>query len=831
MQKQVVVSGMGIICGIGNNKAEVMERIKTCESGIRQIEKFDVSMYDSKFGSEVKNYDESQYFDRNILKHVNLCSQFGLISIREALAQSKLDLLNVDPYEVGICVGSSHGALDVIHDFYRKIHAGNFQSFDEAYLFRKLHASILKVIAHQFQINGVMSMVSTACASGNNAMGMALDWVRTGKANYVIVGGSDVLDQSLHAGFSALKAVSPQSCSPFSGIPGITLGEGAAFFIVENCETAIKREAPVLAEILGYGLSGDAYHATSPDPKGIGVQLAMDRALKDSGISKEDVEYVNAHGTGTDGNDSMESNAHMSFFGDIASKVPTSSTKSFFGHATGAAGSLETCVSILCMNEGILPPTLNFTESRYKHPIDYIPNEIRQKQISVMMCNNYGFAGNNSVTVLKRFQKQSPPIKTGQRKRRVGITGIGLVSPIAIGFEAFGKALKEKTHAINKTNRFDTKETNGEHGCFIENFKPSRFNKQINADRRMDLVSQFSTAAASLCLDDAGIPKKRKVRKDIGIVMCVSSAPKQGIHEHLTKMITKGPQYPSSIFFPYSTQNSALGHVSITLGLMGATSNLHVDGCSSLNGIIYGQSMVESGRQDKLIVGGGDEVFWSYFEELSLLRELNNDQNPIVPFGKDSFGYHPGEGAAFMMLEPVDEAETNDRKVYAELVGSGMTIDSNQDMHCNDSSGKGLIKAIEMALNEAGINARQIGWISGTERGLVNINKAETKAINHYWSSQLEDISIVNTIPLIGWMDSVSPVMNLAAMIYSAQNGDLVPCYDVSKEESFFSTSLGNKRPALDREYGLCLGIAREGFNYALIIKPRLNSQVVAFNT
>jgi 3-oxoacyl-[acyl-carrier-protein] synthase II len=811
---------MGVICGIGKDKAEFMDAVRQGRSGIRPVRRFDASMYDCRYGCEVDDYNETDHFDERILQYANLCTQFGLLAVREAIAQSGLELDKIDPYDVGVCVGSSHGALDVIHDFYKKIHAGEYEGVDSLYLFRKLHGSIIKVIAHEYQVKGMISMISTACASGSNAMGMAMDWIRSGKSKYVVTGGSDVLDQALHAGFWALKALSDKPCSPFSGKPGITLGEGAAFFILENIETAKERNAPILAEVLGYGTSGDAYHATSPEPRGKGPRLAMERAVENAGIDRSQIDYVNAHGTGTDGNDAMESIAHTMFFGDLAPKIPVSSTKPYFGHATGAAGSLETCAAILCMNEDILPPTLNFSAPRYNYPIDYIPNKVRQKKINLFLNCNYGFAGNNAINVIGRYRENAKIGVSKKKKRRVAITGIGVVSPIGVGMEQFAEALHTGMHGIAKITRFDAEKYYGDHACCMEKFDPSRFDRKIHADNRMDLVSQYSTTAASLCLQDAGISKNRKKRNDVGIVMCVSSAPRRGIDKHLTQMIEKGPRFPSSAYFPYSTQNSALGHVNVSLGLMGPTSNLHVDGCSGFNGMIYGQMMVQSGQADKIIVGGGDEVFRSYFEELSILKEISGKESPISLFCEDENGYHPGEGGIFMMLEPVEEAKQRGARIQAEILGSFITTDANADMHVNDPSGEGLIKALEKAMDEAGVDAGDIGWICCTERGLASVRKAETAAIERFWGDVLNDVVIVNTVPFIGWMDSVSVLMNLAAAMHSAKGGGNIVRQGENSNASIFSTALSNRRPSETRPLGACIGTAREGFNYALIVNP-----------
>ena len=817
-ETRVVITGLGIICPIGSNKQEVLKNIESCKGAIQIIKKFDASSYDCQYGAEVQDYEPSRYFSAISLAYNNLCTQYAILAIRQALEDSKLDISSIkDRTEIGLCVGSSHGALDVIHQYYQILYGKLPEvTLNREFLFRKLHSSTLKIVARELQLNGAFSMISTACASGNNAVGMGADWIRLGKAKYVIAGGSDVLVMPLHAGFWGLKATSPQPCSPFSGTPGISLGEGAAFFIMEDLSTALERNAPVYAEFLGYGLSGDAYHATSPDPQGKGVILAMERALADARISREDVEYVNAHGTGTNGNDQMESAVFSKFFKERAPQVPLSSLKSYFGHATGAASAIELCSSILCMNHGILPPTLNFTQPRYNNNLDYIPNQVRYKKIKIFLKNSYGFAGNNAVVAMAAYDPLRPPHPPVPQGTRVVISGLGMVSAIGLGISEFWKALKEKRNGIIPITRFDTTPYTSPYACLIEGFRPQQYDRKID-DRRMDLLSQFSCVAAQLCLTDTGLKLKRRDCEDIGIIMCVSSAPREGIAKHLQRLVQEGADHPSSIYFPYSTQNSALGQVSIYLGVQGFTSNLHVDGCSGLNGMIYGYTALKLKRSEKILVGGGDEVHWTYFKELSILGELAGTAIPIVPFSEHGKGYHPGEGGIFLLMETLDSAKARNAPIYAEMVGYGMCIDSNDDVPSNDPSGKNLISAMEIALRDGGIAKEQIGMICSTDRGIPLIWQSEQNALKTFFGSHWDKLAFINTIPYTGWLDSVSPLFNIAAMSYAFRHNEVIPSLDGIGQNSKTGNLQQNKSGA-DHKYCLCLGIAREGFNYAILL-------------
>ncbi|MCL2330194.1 MAG: beta-ketoacyl-[acyl-carrier-protein] synthase family protein [Phycisphaerae bacterium] len=814
-EQRVVISGLGLLCGLGFGKDEVGERLATGKCAITLIESFDPSCYDCRYASEVKGYRPEDHFQEAEILIYNRCTQFALLAAREALADARLDLGTIeDRHQIGLAMGSSHCALDMTHQYYRIVLGKEDTAIDDAFLFRALHSSTLRAMSYEFGINGPFSMVSTACASGTNALGIGMNWLRSGRVKYVLAGASDIFDLSLHAGFWGLKAISPAPCSPFSGTAGISLGEGATFYVLETLQSAKERNIKPRAELLGYGLSGDAYHATAPDPQGLGILLAIERALENAGISPEQVDYVNAHGTGTNANDETESRVHAKLFGERAADVPISSSKGYFGHATGAAGALEIASTLLCMDRGLIPATLNFTVPRYKFPLDYVPNEPRKKHVDFFLKNSFGFGGNNAAIVVGRVEAAGKARRSEKPPEEVVITGIGLVSPVGIGYKEFCDGLRTGKQTVKRIERFDTSPYMSQYACMLDDFSAARYDRRID-DRRMDRISRFSSVAAALCLDDAGFSKKRRDVKNVGIIMCVSSAPRHGVDEHFRHILLEGPAHPSSVHFPYSTQNSALGQVALSLGLQGFTTNLHMDGCTGMNGMAYAYEAIRAGQASQLLVGGGDEVFWTYYHALSLMKELAARDRANVPFASDADGYHPGEGAIFFLVESASSAAQRGATIYARMTGYGMSIDSD---YCigNQISEANLSRAVEEAMKMASISAAQIGQIACTERGIADIRSAEAATLRKHWNGQMDQVALINTTPLTGWMDSVSPLFNLAAILHNWRAKEIYPRYDTGKTLPEFAPSFRVATPNPGREHGLCMGVGRYGFNYAL---------------
>lgn len=395
---RVVITGLGVFCGIGKNIPEFSSNLLDGNSGISSLDLFDVSAFPSRIGCQIKGYDPLDYFDRRSARKLSRADQFGLIAAGEALDNSAVNG-HYSPYEIGVSMGG--GA------------AGMFQSEQwlKAYLSGEASSPVLlrgvlpdktaSEIALRFGLAGYQGTITTACSSSATAIGWGAELVATGQQKAVVAGGSDTLSLLTFCGFNSLKVVDPEPCSPFSlGRQGISLGEGAAFMVLENEQDALARGARIYGAILGYALAGEAYHMTAPEPTGSTAARVMRDAIAASGIEADQVGWVNAHGTGTPLNDVVESNAMKLVFGEHVARVPLISTKAMTGHCLGAAGAIEALATVIALNEHIIPQTLNYRGRDPECDLDYCHDGKRHTDTSVAMSNSFAFGGNITSLVL-----------------------------------------------------------------------------------------------------------------------------------------------------------------------------------------------------------------------------------------------------------------------------------------------------------------------------------------------------------------------------------------------------------------------------------------------
>ncbi|MCX6553952.1 MAG: beta-ketoacyl-ACP synthase II [Candidatus Aminicenantes bacterium] len=411
--RRVVVTGLGLITPTGKNKAENWENIKNGRSGIGKITRFDASRHASKIAGEVKNYDSNQYFDRKEVRKFDPFIQFALIAAEEAVKDSELDLNAIDREKAGVYIGSGIGGIQTIETNKEILMQKGPDRISPFFL----PASIANLAAGQvsikFGFKGPNLANCTACASGTHALGDSMRIIQRGEANVMLAGGAEYPISPLGvAGFNAMRALStrndqPQKASrPFDkDRDGFVIGEGSAILVLESLEHASKRGARILAEIVGYGFTGDAYHMTAPDPDADGAYRVMKLALADAGLKPEDIVYINAHGTSTELNDKLETHAIKRLFGAHAYKLAVSSTKSMTGHMLGATGSAEVAFTILAMLNSFIPPTINYETPDPECDLNYTPNQGVKRDIPYALSNSFGFGGTNASLLLKKFSE------------------------------------------------------------------------------------------------------------------------------------------------------------------------------------------------------------------------------------------------------------------------------------------------------------------------------------------------------------------------------------------------------------------------------------------
>ena len=408
--KRVVITGMGAITPIGKNIEEMWESIKNKTCGVNEITLFDTTNFKTKVDAEVKNYDPLEYFDPKQAKRFDKSSQFAIIAAREAVKDAGITKENTDYDRVGIFVSSGIGGLKTIEDQCRVDFEKGNKRVSPLFIPNSIVNMPAGNVAIEFGFKGESISVVTACASSTHSIGEAYKTIKLGEEDVIIAGGTEASICEIGvAGFENMKALSGSTDVNRASIPfdkerdGFVMGEGAGMLVLEELEHAKARGAKIYAEVIGFGSTTDAYHITSPCPDGECGAKAMIRAIKNAGIEPSDVDYINAHGTSTHLNDSTETMAIKTAFGEHSKKVMVSSTKGNTGHLLGAAGAVEAAICVKAVEAGIVPPTLNYQVKDEECDLDVVPNEPRKVDLNVVMSNSLGFGGHNASIVIKKF--------------------------------------------------------------------------------------------------------------------------------------------------------------------------------------------------------------------------------------------------------------------------------------------------------------------------------------------------------------------------------------------------------------------------------------------
>ena len=408
--KRVVVTGLGALTPVGIGVEKSWDSLVKGESGIGLVTRFDASEFPSRVAGEVKGFEPEDYLDKKDVKKMDTFIQYAIAAGKMAMDDSGLEISESNAERVGVMVGAGMGGLPAIERYHEAYLKGGPKKISPFFI----PMTIINLAAGHISImsgaKGPNSSVVTACATGTHAIGDAYKIIQRGEADAMIAGSSEsVMCALAFGGFGAAKALSkrnddPQRASrPFdSERDGFVMGEGAGILVLEEMEHAKKRNARIYGEVLGYGMSGDAFHMTSPAPGGEGAARCMKHALKDADLSLESVEYINAHGTSTPAGDIGETMAIRTVFGAHADKLAVSSTKSMTGHLLGAAGAVEAVFSLLALDRGVLPPTINLDNPDPDCDLDYVPNVARSANIEVAMSNSFGFGGTNASLIFKK---------------------------------------------------------------------------------------------------------------------------------------------------------------------------------------------------------------------------------------------------------------------------------------------------------------------------------------------------------------------------------------------------------------------------------------------
>lgn len=410
-ERRVVVTGLGAVTPVGNDVAAMWDSIKNGKSGIDIATRVDVEQYSAKVAAEVKGFTPEDYVEKKEVRRMDPFTQYAVAAAKMAVEDAKLVIDDRNAHRVGVWIGSGIGGMKTWEDQHLKLIEKGPRRVSPFFVPMMIPDMAAGQVSIQLGAKGINSCTVTACASGASSIGDAYHAVKRGDVDYIIAGGTEApISNMAFAGFSSAKALStnpdPKTASrPFDkNRDGFVMGEGAGILILETLESALERDATIYGEIVGYGATGDAYHITAPAENGEGAARAMQMAIDAAGISPNEVDYINAHGTSTDLNDKYETTAIKAVFGDHAYNLTVSSTKSMTGHLLGAAGGIESVISLKAIQEGIVPPTINYETPDEECDLDYVPNEARKQDVNVVVSNSLGFGGHNVSLVFKKYE-------------------------------------------------------------------------------------------------------------------------------------------------------------------------------------------------------------------------------------------------------------------------------------------------------------------------------------------------------------------------------------------------------------------------------------------
>lgn len=653
MKKRCVITGLGIVCPVGNDVKESWDSIQKGKTGIAKVTSVDTEGCYANLGGEVFCDDlPAPQYDRS----VRLCIR----AAQEAIADAGFDAKAAG--EAGVIVGSCIGGAVSIDEY---LTAQKNGSEDDSRIPNMAASSIANHTAAYLGLNGVTANIVNACAAGTMSVSYACDLIRSGNGSVFLAGGADPFSSLAFAGFHALHALSVDPCSPMNHSNGITLGEGSGILVVEEYEHAVARGAKIYCEVAGYGVNSDAYHITAPDPSGEGQMDVIRRALQSAEVEPSDIAYVNAHGTGTAKNDEAEFlSLHTIFDG---TNVSVSSTKSMTGHCLGAAGAVEAVFTVKAVSEDILPPTIGYTDEdkaalkEKAGELDFVANESRKKAIPMAMSNSFAFGGTNASIIFAKEAKE----KEDNEKQRLFITG-------------FGQVLSKNTDAKTATVSLDMKD-------FTER------GVKLGVFRKLDKFSQLQLISGIDALKSAGITVSEENERRIGTIIGTSAGPVTEVSNFQKNICEKGATAGSAFTFPNTVYNAAGGHFSIFTKTKGYCATVANGTQAGLQSVAYACDVLEKGNEDIMLAAGTDEGsdMVTFFYEHSGI----NGENVL------------GEGSSTVVLETEQSVEKRQAHRYAEIAGYACTHSAGTEEY---SEAQAMKAAIEKALERAGYQASDI---------------------------------------------------------------------------------------------------------------------------
>ncbi|NLD94078.1 MAG: hypothetical protein GX639_15575 [Fibrobacter sp.] len=753
---RVVISGIGVIASAGSNKQIFTDTVVKGSRALREINDPRISHFNAKYAGIIsEDLEMHPLFDKDVFSASDRYVKLASIAAREAFMDAHLgdELQSV---KAGLFLGTCSGPMLSIEEQYiRELDRNAVPEADE--LFRCQYYSATVKLACYFGIKGPAITVTTACSAFTVAVAEATDLIRTGTIDIALVGGADSFSTTTLAGFAGLKATHDTMCAPFSVPPGLNLGEGAAFVVLENRTAAESRNVKILGEILGCGLSNDAYHSSAPDPNGKGAAQSMKDAIANSGIDMSEIAFISAHGTGTAANDKAETKAVVKVFGEHVSNIAMSSSKGATGHCLGAAGAIETAAALECAQRGVYPPTVGFNEPRDGCTLDYIPKPSRPWSCnSVFVKNNFAFGGNNASLVIGTGSNHWDS-SVDLSDDPVCISGIGVISSAGLASrispEMPDMAAGAETVVFN--NR-------GTMRCL-------RISPELLVDKRVDQrierSAKICAAALLKALESCGIKERHVQRMNLGLFMNIAHGSTFAEEEHIVSLLQHNYELNHVNAFPYIVPNSVTGTVCRLFSLTGHNATFCNGAGASLVGLQLAHSAIINNHTPMLLCGSVDDLCDR--RTIDCITSSMIDPAVIIP----------GEGAAVFVLEKVSNALSRSAKPLC-LIRSIVSV-SNQV----DEAVVSYKNLLSNALAQAGITSDKLAVIS--------YNSWDTEA-----ECAVKEVigetgySVVESLKSTGYAPSTYPSFNLAASLENR-------FFDVRKGKKYILTFF-NARHATD---------------------------------
>jgi 3-oxoacyl-[acyl-carrier-protein] synthase II len=719
-RQRVVVTGLGAITSQGNSLRDFWEGVSNGRVAIRAVQHMPMEGYRTRLGGEVVDPPAPAHGYLSPDGFHDRALDFTVKAAEEAIANCGVEVGSIPAERWGVVIGTCNAGLLAGEEWYRRRKAG--EQPDPRLVLLVPPQAFAEALSGIFGLRGPVLSVDTACAASANAIGYAGELIRNGQADVVLTGGADAFSDILYAGFNSLESLSPEPAAPYSrDRKGLSLGEGSGMLVLMREDLAREHSAPVLAEILGYGLSADGYHPTAPHPEGRGAARAIQTALAQGGVAPAEVGYVNSHGTGTPKNDPAETAATKVGLGEQAAhRAAVSSTKSMIGHLLGGAGAIEAISTVKTLEQQLAPPTASFTEPDPECDLDYITEGPRAMAIEIAVSNNFAFGGANASIVFARAgaRPEGPP---EPRLDRVVVTGLGALTSAGTDLDALWEAYSSGRGC-----------TTVEDGARIGrvDFSPGDF-LGPKERKRVDRLGLFSIIASRQALGDAALELDDGNRTRVGAILGTGVGPMESMEAFSAGVIEEGAGGANPAVFPNTVYNAAGGQVAIKIGALGSASTVTAGHAAGASSLCYGWDLAATDHADAVLCLGADsltDTVITAYRELGVLDSPADGGAGSSTNGANAHGMALAEAGVAVLVERLGAAHERGARIRGEVLGYAVTSDA-----CGigrvDPEGEGLERAMRLALERAGVSAQELVAVWASRCGLAVADEAETKAI------------------------------------------------------------------------------------------------------